>query len=262
MFCAVTRCVFWTIDTGLGTTFQHEPERTSDVDSLEDVEAVCAWLNRNDLRLGLTVLQRVESNGAYSPNRSSAIERACNRLWLGQTLAQVDIPTPRTVIAHSTDDLGTFLDMVGEGPWVLKQLSAVPNTFDRIVLAETREAALIALDAVRNLDREIIVQHYVTEANREDIRVLVLGFQAIEAVSRRATNASIFPSWNFSAAPVELNLQERRLAEWTASALDLEIADVTLVQSDQGPLVLDANPFPQLEWWDPAQVRVGCRPIV
>ena len=32
--------------------------------------------------------------------------------------------------------------------------------------------------------------------------------------------------------------------------LDLGMADITLIRSKQGPLVLDADPFPQLQWWD------------
>jgi ribosomal protein S6--L-glutamate ligase len=234
----------------IGTSFQHEPECSSVVDVLEGIEAVCAWLDANDLVVGLAVLQEVELSGAYSPNKLSAIERACNRLWLGQTLAQADIPTLDAVIAHSIDDMDCFLHMVGEGPWVLKQVSSVPNTFDRMVMVETHEAALIALDGFRNLDRAINVQRYISEADKEDIRGLVIGFQTIGAVSRRATNASVFPSWSFSAAPVELSLQERTLAEMAANALDLGLADITLIRSNQGPLVLDANPFPQLQWWD------------
>ena len=200
----------------VGTHSQHPPECMSDVDSLEGVDAVCTWLDPSDLVIGLALLRELELNGAFSPNSSSAIERACNRLWLGQTLTQAGMPTPHAVIAHSTDDIGCFLHMVGDGPWVLKQISSVPNTLDRIVLAETQEAALIALDGFRKFSREVIVQRYISEADREDIRVLVIGFKAIAAVSRRATGASAFPSWRFSPSHAGVCLQERKLAERVA----------------------------------------------
>jgi ribosomal protein S6--L-glutamate ligase len=244
----------------LEKSFDVQPRCETAVDSFEEFEAIFAWLVPRDLEHGLCVMREHETTGRYSPNTSAAITRACDRLWLAQTLVQENIPVPHAVVARSSEDISSALDRVGEGPWILKRLCS-PGSFDRIVGAETREAALIALDGFRKVDREIVVQRFIAEANCEDVRVLVVGYQAIGAILRRAQGSDVLPSWSSPALRVSLTLQERRVAEEAANALDLAIADITLIRSNQGPLMLDVNPFPQLQWWDqhasePAAYRI------
>ena len=150
---------------------------------------------------------------------------------------------------RSTEDAVDLLGSMGAGPFVIKRLRG-QATFDQFVITETQADALLAIDQLRKQNRDFLVQQYVAEAKRSDVRVIVVGGSAITAILRTAKGTSFLPLSEFSQVSVELSIEERQLAEAAAKSLELEIADVTLLRSNLGPLVLDVNPFPQLEWWD------------
>ena len=232
-----------------GNSEKDHDEFPSIVDLCAGYITFFAWLDPDDLSLGLAVMRECETSGADSPNSSEAITRVCDRLWLAQTLTKAGIPMPHTVISHSIDDTAALLDSVGEGPWVMKLLTGT-HSFEQIIVAETRKAALLALAHLSKLDRDFFLQRYIAEANNADLRVLVVGGRVIAAVSRQLKGGAVLPEWSTSVVPSELDVQERTLAASATSVLELDIADVTLLRSKQGPLVLDVSPFPPLQWWD------------
>lgn len=69
---------------------------------------------------GTAVLRQFELLGSYPLNESVAITRARDKLRSLQLLARQGIDLPITGFAHSPDDTGDLIELVGGAPLVVK----------------------------------------------------------------------------------------------------------------------------------------------
>ena len=90
-----------------------------------------------------------------------------------------------------------------------------------------------------------IIQHFASA--RYDIRILVVGSSALAAIRRTGTIHKHNISLGASASPIALSdLQhgEENMAVVATHTLGLEIAGVDLIQTPDGPQILEVNPSP------------------
>ena len=130
------------------------------------------------------MLRQFELLGSYPLNESVAITRARDKLRSLQLLARQGIDLPITGFAHSPDDTGDLIELVGGAPLVVKLVEGTQGI--GVVLAETRQAAESVIDAFRGLNAHILVQEYVREALGSDVRCLVVGGRVVAAIERQA----------------------------------------------------------------------------
>lgn len=92
----------------------------------------------------------------------------------------------------------------------------------------------------------VIVQEYIAEAERKDIRVFVVGGNVVAAMERRAPKGDVRANTTSggTGAQIELTQKERELALLVAQTFGLAIAGVDLIRSARGPLVLEVNANP------------------
>ena len=82
------------------------------------------------------MLRQFELLGSYPLNESVAITRARDKLRSLQLLARQGIDLPITGFAHSPDDTGDLIELVGGAPLVVKLVEGTQGI--GVVLAETR----------------------------------------------------------------------------------------------------------------------------
>lgn len=99
------------------------------------------------------MLRQFELLGSYPLNESVAITRARDKLRSLQLLARQGIDLPITGFAHSPDDTGDLIELVGGAPLVVKLVEGTQGI--GVVLAETRQAAESVIDAFRGLNAHI-----------------------------------------------------------------------------------------------------------
>ncbi|MEL6245500.1 MAG: RimK family alpha-L-glutamate ligase, partial [Pseudomonadota bacterium] len=118
-----------------------------------------------------------------------------------------------------------------------------------VVLAETKKAAESLVDAFRGLDANFLVQAFIKEAAGADVRCLVVGGKVVGAMKRQAPDGEFRSNLHRggSARRVKLTAEERRTAVKAVRTLGLRVAGVDLLQSDEGPMVLEVNSSPGLE---------------
>jgi len=157
------------------------------------------------------------------------------------------VPMPITGFAHSPDDTGGLIEMVGGAPLVVKLLEGTQGI--GVVLAETRQAAESVIDAFRGLNAHILVQEFIKEARGCDIRCLVIGGQVVAAIERVAKAGEFRSNLHRggSARRVVINEQEREIAVRAAATLGLDVAGVDILRAERGPLVMEVNASPGLE---------------
>ena len=118
-----------------------------------------------------------------------------------------------------------------------------------MVLAETRKAAESLVDAFRGLDANFLVQEFVEEAAGADVRVLIIGNKVVGAMKRQAQKGEFRSNLHRggTASSIRLTAEERETARAAAKVLGLNVAGVDLLQTKDGPKVLEVNSSPGLE---------------
>ena len=118
-----------------------------------------------------------------------------------------------------------------------------------VVLTETMEAAISAIETMKKVDANILIQEFVSESSGQDIRAIVVGDKVVASMKRIAKPGE-FRSNVHLGGKVEdytLTAQEKESAIKAAKVLGLSVAGVDLIKSNRGPLVLEVNSSPGLE---------------
>lgn len=196
---------------------------------------------------GAAVVRQFEMADVFALNGSDGISRSRDKLRSLQILSRSGVGLPTTSFAHSIQDVDGLLDVVGGTPVVIKLLEGTQGL--GVVLAETKKAAESVIGAFRQLDANILVQQFIKEAGGADIRAFVVGGKVIAAMRRKGAPGDFRSNLHRggSAEVIKLTPSERSTAVRAAKAMGLNVAGVDLVQSEEGPMVLEVNSSPGLE---------------
>ena len=196
---------------------------------------------------GAAVVRQFEMMGTLTANQSIAIVRSRDTLRCLQILAREGVGLPQTCFAHSTKDIDSLLNRVGGAPVILKLLESTQGK--GVVLAETGKAAESVMSAFRQMDANILVQHFVKEANGEDIRAFVVGNRVVASMLRKAAPGDFRSNLHRggTAENVKLTKAERELAVKASKIMNLDVSGVDLLRSDKGPQILEVNASPGLK---------------
>ena len=118
-----------------------------------------------------------------------------------------------------------------------------------VVLAETKKAAESVINAFKSLNANILVQEFIKEASGKDLRCFVINGKVVASIQRIAApgefRANIHQGGR--AELVKITAEERRIAIKAAKAMNLKVAGVDLIRSNNGPLLLEVNSSPGLQ---------------
>lgn len=196
--------------------------------------------------LNVSYVKQFELMNVPVVNSYLPISRAKNKLRTLQILDHANIPLPKTVIVRGLAYVEWAMKAVGGPPVVLK--TAFGSYGSGVVIAESRRGMLSALDAIsRTSDCNlIIVQQYIKEAKRRDLRVFVVGEKIIAAMERRARPGDFRANAELggAAVPVELNDAERSISLDAARAMQLDVVGVDVIRTNDGPAILEVNANP------------------
>ena len=198
-------------------------------------------------RYGNAVLHQFELMGCHTPNPSSAIRAARDKLRCHQLLAAQGIDMPVTVFGDNPDDTDDLLAMLGAPPHVIKLTEGSQGR--GVMLTEKPSASRGVVDALRGLYASFLLQEFIAEAGGADLRCLVVGGEVVAAMRRQAPEGDFRANLHRGgvAEGVQATAAEADLAVRAARALGLGVAGVDLVASARGPLVLEVNASPGLE---------------
>ncbi|WP_066363007.1 RimK family alpha-L-glutamate ligase [Herbidospora mongoliensis] len=184
----------------------------------------------------------LESAGAAVLNTAAATHVSGDKWLTTSALMAKGLPTPRTALAMTPEAAFDALDQIGY-PAVVKPLV---GSWGRLVTAiPDRATAVGILEHVAALPSPqqhiIYVQELVEKADR-DIRVLVVGGEALGATYRRGDEWRTNVARGALSIRCELTNVHAKLAVAAAEAVGAEIAGVDLLEDDDGRLtVLEVN---------------------
>jgi len=213
----------------------------------EDFDVLVPRLSRTTARYGEEVVAHFEWMGTPVVNRSKSIAAARHKFRSLRVLAQHGLPVPPSLTVGSPTFLENAVAEMGDYPFILKPFH---GTHGRgIMLLDTPTSLTSAVNALCDLHEDYVIQPFIPEAGGVDIRVLVVGCEVVAAMKRSAPAGEFRANIHRGASgePVSLSETYTDVAIKAAAALELEIAGVDLLQTNEGPVVLEVNPSPGFE---------------
>ena len=190
--------------------------------------------------------KRLENAGFRLFNSARAVEICDNKALTALHLANV-VPMPKTVYSPKTfEGVGyTNLDFVHRAveivglPVVVKE---VYGSFGRqVYLAKTVDE----LESIvsRLVGKDFLLQQFVAESAGKDIRVNVVGTQAVNAIYRSSVNGDFRSNVTLGgrAEPHVLTPWQKALAEKACEAVGLDFAGVDILLGNDGPVLCEIN---------------------
>ena len=216
-------------------------------EELPKYDAIIPRIGASVTFYGTAVARQFEMMGTFNVNESVAISRSRDKLRSLQLLSRKGVGLPRTGFANKPDNTRDLIKNVGGAPVVIKLLEGTQGI--GVVLAETAKAAESIIEAFMGLKANILVQEFVKEAGGADIRCFVVGEKVVAAIKRQGAEGEFRSNLHRggSAQLVRLTKQERAAAINASKVMGLNVCGVDLLQSNNGPMVMEVNSSPGLE---------------
>jgi len=214
---------------------------------LENVDAIIPRIGASVTYYGTAVVRQFEMMNTFSAVESQALIRSRDKLRSLQILARAGVGLPKTVFTNYSKDVDHVIESVGGAPLVLKLLEGTQGL--GVVLAETNNAASSVIEAFNGLKARVIAQSFIKESGGADIRVFVVDGVVVGAMKRQGKEGEFRSNLHRggSASVIELSDEEELTALKATKAMSLGVAGVDMLQSSNGPLVLEVNSSPGLE---------------
>jgi ribosomal protein S6--L-glutamate ligase len=211
------------------------------------VDAVIPRIGASITLYGLAVVRQFEMMGVHCLNESQAIARSRDKLRTLQILSRHNIGVPPTVFTRRAEHVPACIDRVNGPPVVVKLLEGTQGI--GVVLAESTAAASSVIEAFHGLDQNILIQGFIKESKGSDIRALVVGRRVVGAMKRQAVSGEFRSNLHRggTATKIRLPAEYRRTALAAARALGLRVAGVDMLESKEGPMIMEVNSSPGLE---------------
>src|SRR4051812_47582123 len=195
---------------------------------------------------GLAVLAYFQRHNVPCVNTPLSIARSRDKLRALQRLSADDVGIPRTAIARDPTAIRAAIDAVGGTPVIIKLLQGTQGV--GVMIADSPEAVESTLDTLWGLGQNIILQEYIAESRGRDIRALVVGGELVGAMRRTARAGEFRSNLHRGGAGKAMTLDDdyRRAATEAARIMGLEVAGVDMLESKEGPRVIEVNSSPGL----------------
>lgn len=229
---------------------------------LEDIDAVIPRIGASVTFYGTAVVRQFEMMKVFSAVESQALVRSRDKLRSLQILSRAGVGLPKTTIANSSKYVDHVIKSVGGAPLIIKLLEGTQGL--GVVMAETNNAANSVMEAFDGLNARVIAQQFIKEAGGADIRAFVVDGVVVGAMKRQGKEGEFRSNLHRggSASIIELSDQEELTAIKATKAMGLGVAGVDMLQSSNGPLVLEVNSSPGLEGIENATNKDIAREII
>ncbi|NND62001.1 MAG: RimK family alpha-L-glutamate ligase [Flavobacteriaceae bacterium] len=213
---------------------------------VDDLHAVIPRIGASNTYFGSSLVRHFQSMGVFCVVGSEPILQSRNKWTCFQILAKAKIPIPKTILGNAFD-IGSVLDMFGDPPIIIKILQGTHG--QGVILAETYQSALSTLETLKAAKVRFIVQEYIAESNGSDLRVIIVDGKVVAAMKRQSKQGDFRSNLHRggTSEAIQLTFQEENIALRAAKALRLGVCGVDILQTHNGPVVLEVNSTPGLE---------------
>jgi ribosomal protein S6--L-glutamate ligase len=214
---------------------------------LSDYDAIIPRIGASITYFGTAVVRQFEQMDVYTPNTANGISNARDKLRATQILSRHAIAMPPTEFVRNRADVRPAIERVGGAPVVIKLLEGTQGI--GVILAPEAKVAEAIIETLHSTRQNVLIQRFISESRGRDVRALVVGDRVVAAM-RRTANGDEFRSnvhRGGSVHALELPTEYEEAAVRSAQIMGLKVAGVDMLESDEGPLVMEVNSSPGLE---------------
>jgi ribosomal protein S6--L-glutamate ligase len=215
--------------------------------SLSHYDAVLPRIGASITYYGTAVVRQFEEMDVFCANTANGITNSRDKLRSLQILSRHHIGIPRTTFVNDKKDVLPAIERVGGAPVVIKLIEGTQGI--GVLLAETRNAAESIIELLQSQKQNVLIQKFVAESKGRDIRAFVVGDRVVAAMRRVAQGQEFRSNVHRGgvAEAVELSEEYRETAVRAAQILGLRVAGVDMLESADGPQIMEVNSSPGLE---------------
>lgn len=214
---------------------------------LSTYDAVLPRIGASITYFGTAVVRQFEQMGVYCLNSSNGISNSRDKLRSLQVLSRHDIGIPPTTFVRDRNDVLPAIVRVGGAPVIIKLLEGTQGV--GVILAETMKVAEAIIETLHSAKQNVLIQGFVSESRGKDIRAFVVGDRVVAAMRRVAQSGEFRSNVHRGGKtePVELTPEFEETAVRAAQIMGLKIAGVDMLESNDGPKVMEVNSSPGLQ---------------
>lgn len=214
---------------------------------LSEYDAVLPRIGASITYYGTAVVRQFEQMDVYTPNTASGITNSRDKLRANQILSRHGIAMPPTAFVRNRADVVPAIQRVGGAPVIIKLLEGTQGI--GVILAPDIKVAEAIIETLHSTRHNVLIQKFIKESKGRDIRALVVGDRVVAAMRRTAQGEDFRSNVHRggSVERVELDEEFERTAVRAAQIMGLKVAGVDMLESVDGPLVMEVNSSPGLE---------------
>jgi ribosomal protein S6--L-glutamate ligase len=118
-----------------------------------------------------------------------------------------------------------------------------------VIKTDNKSNAESILEAFYSTKEKVMVQRFIAEAKGADVRVFIVDGQIVGIMKRQAAEGEFRSNLHRggTARIIDLSDEEKKIALKAAEVMGLKVAGVDMLQTKNGPLILEVNASPGLE---------------
>ena len=214
---------------------------------ISDYDAVLPRIGASITYYGMAVVRQFQEMDVFCANTAHGIGDSRDKLRSLQILSRHNIGIPRTTFVRDKKDVLPAIERVGGAPVIIKLIEGTQGI--GVLLAETVTAATSIIELLQSQKQNVLVQKFVAESRGKDIRALVVGDRVVAAMRRVAQGQEFRSNVHRGAVAeaIELDDAYQETAVRAAQIIGLRVAGVDMLESSDGPQVMEVNSSPGLE---------------
>jgi ribosomal protein S6--L-glutamate ligase len=211
---------------------------------LDDFDVIIPRIGMSGMDYGTAVVRQFEAMGVPTVCSQLAISQSKDKLACLQKLVTCGLPVPTTVVTRAAGDVEAALRRLGGAPAILKLMRGSHGT--GVILSESKESVSSVLDAVWCLGADAMIQEFIAESRGVDIRAFIIGNEVVAAMRRHASKGDFRSNIHRGGYGEKISLSRtyRSMALKAARCVELQIAGVDILESKDGPLIVEVNSSP------------------
>jgi ribosomal protein S6--L-glutamate ligase len=164
-----------------------------------------------------------------------------------QILSRHEIGIPDSAFVRGKEDVLPAIESLGGVPVIIKLLEGSQGV--GVILADNVKIAEAIIETLQSARQNVLLQKFVKESKGKDIRAFVVGGKVVAAMRRKAAGGEFRSNVHRggSTEAVELDEQFQQTAVRAAQIMGLRVAGVDMLESKDGPQVMEVNSSPGLE---------------
>ncbi len=224
-----------------------EPDLVYKSKPLPMVDAIIPRIGASITYFGTAVVRQFEQLDVYTPNSATGIANSRDKLRALQILSRHDVGIPETTFVRDRQDVLPAIRRIGGAPVIIKILEGTQGI--GVMLTESEKTAEAVIETLQSAKQNVLIQQFVAESKGTDLRAFVVGDRVVAAMRRTAKGDEFRSNVHRggSAESVELPEEYQRSAVYAAQIMGLRVAGVDMLESNDGPLVMEVNSSPGLQ---------------